>query len=711
MTTTRSTVWWPAGGPRTSGRRLRGTVIAVVATTLAPLLAVLLLASAPPAHAHATLLFTTPAVDGAVADSPDQLQLVFDQAVVPTGSLIRLTSAGGEQLPTGEPAAGEDARVLIAPVTEPLPPGEYVVRWQVTAPDGDTMTGDFRFGVGSTEGLAGPAEEDQAASVRGLPALTALRALMFVGLCLALGGLVGSRHARATRQVDADDDPNPSVDPVPWVVPGALLGLAATTALGVAQLGGGSLADGVTRVAQVPSLLDATPGRLLVVQAVAFSIAALLAAMVQRRPARRVRRTMAGAALVAVAAAEGVRSHPEAAAPGWGAVLVVVHLLAVAVWTGALVHVVRVARARARRGVATAPVVLAYARTALVLFVLVAVTGTASALVLVRPRGVLGTLLETSYGRWLLAKLALVAAVVVLALLARRHLRSRRGGEQPGRTARLEIGGLVVVLVVSALLTTLSPPVRKDLSLPFPPPPSGPVVAVGGRAGWIGVGATASEGQLVIRLKTPDVDASLEAVEPGGSDGEDDGFGLAANVVESGGDEPRPLELRRCGHGCFVAPVEWDPGRHTVTVDAAAAGWGSGTAAVTLAWPPRQSPAVLRRAVRAMRGLDRFTVYERVTSDTRAGLGAERRLGISGPAFLEAEPYGSGVAPSVVVTGRSGDETEVALAYPGEGVYVRLVLDHHGRVVRETLTTANHLVNRTFVYPEARSSGGHVHEH
>ena len=108
-----------------------------------------------------------------------------------------------------------------------------------------------------------------------------------------------------------------------------------------------------------------------------------------------------------------------------------------------------------------------------------------------------------------------------------------------------------------------------------------------------------------------------------------------------------------------------------------------------------------------MSAIPELALYERVTSDTNSGLGQEVRLQLSGPELLDSDPYGSGVAPTVVVLGRNQltGETEMALAYPGEGTYVRLTLDHHGRIARETLAAPNHLTTRTIVYPE------HKHEH
>ena len=111
-----------------------------------------------------------------------------------------------------------------------------------------------------------------------------------------------------------------------------------------------------------------------------------------------------------------------------------------------------------------------------------------------------------------------------------------------------------------------------------------------------------------------------------------------------------------------------------------------------------------------MSEITKLTLYERVTSNTNAGLGERVRLKVTGQELLDSDPYGSGVAPTVVVLDRDEKtrETVMALAYPGEGTYVQLTLDHHGRIVRETLTAPNHLTTRTIVYPKDEHN---LHEH
>ncbi|MFJ7244351.1 hypothetical protein ACIQWA_06825 [Kitasatospora sp. NPDC098652] len=77
-----------------------------------------------------------------------------------------------------------------------------------------------------------------------------------------------------------------------------------------------------------------------------------------------------------------------------------------------------------------------------------------------------------------------------------------------------------------------------------------------------------------------------------------------------------------------------------------------------------------------------------------------KTLSLDGPGFLAAEPYTSGRA-TVVDQGETGPEgTTVLLAYPAEQIEIRLLTAPDGSLRRETLVAPNHLVERTFHYPD-----------
>lgn len=646
--------------------------LAVVAAALLPW---------SPASAHATLLFTSPAVDGAVPDSPSVVQLVFDQPVVASETSLSVLSADGQSAPLGPVETGEDASVVRARVLEELPAGEYRVDWLVSARDGDSMVGDFRFVIGSGS-ILGPGEGET--GTRGALSMGALRWVLFAGLAVALGGLVGGRLTRRTAPRAAA--------PEPWLKAGTAMALVSSLGLAVLVAGAGSFASGLDPD-RIGGLVDSTPGLVAIVEVVALAIG--LAALVAG--ARR----LAGAALLAVPVAEGLRGHPGIESGVWGVALIAVHLTAVAVWVGALVHVVRAGIALRRTGDKATPVVRTYARMALALFLVVFLTGALAALVIIPLDDVTGALIDTSYGRWLLVKLGFVLLVAALATWARRHLRRRPESPQPAVSARVELGALAGVLAISSALTVLAPPVSANIPLAFPPPDVGPAVGLGTRAGYIGVAVSASQGQVVVKLTAPNTIVTRNR--------DQEAMDLSGNVA-SKGSPAQDLEFRRCGLGCFVAPVSWVRDENVVTLRVDDESWGGGRAAVNVAWPPRSEERRLQAAVDRMREVEHVTLHEQVTSDTAAGLGARTRLRIGGEEYLAAGPFSSGRA--VTATRHEvhpNGEVTLALAYPADKVFVLLTVDRQNRIVREVLTSGEHLVTRTLVYDEPGSHEGHQH--
>ncbi|MFI8293963.1 copper resistance protein CopD [Streptomyces sp. ms191] len=249
---------------------------------------------------------------------------------------------------------------------------------------------------------------------------TLLRLFVLAAFAIHLGELAGARIA--------GDGPLPRR----WSPAAALLGAAATT--GLLLLFAAVSGLGLTTV------YGMREGRLLLVTANAFVLAALCAA--GRRPA------LALGPLAAAVLAEALRAHPESAGPAIGATLTVVHLTAASLWCGALLHVLRTMRLRGRGGRA---VLARYARTAAWLCAALVVTGTCSALRRLPPDLVLGT----AYGRVLLVKLGLVGLAGLLALAARRRMLRGGNAQAPART---ELGVLAAVVLVSAVLTVVPDP-------------------------------------------------------------------------------------------------------------------------------------------------------------------------------------------------------------------------------------------------------------
>jgi copper transport protein len=445
-----------------------------------------LLLPGPAASAHATLLGSTPPAGYAVPTAPTELTLDFDEPVSITATPLILTGATGPQPALGRVGLSLGGRRLSAPVSGHLADGGYRLHWEVTAEDGDLVSGIITFAVGTAAPI--PAGGVVSGDAIDSPLVIVLRWALFSGLFLALGGLAGDVLARRVAREASTDDTEP-LTPRPLLLAGATLGTLAAIGLALNQSG---------------LALTASPaGLVLLVEVAGFALAAVLAIVARTLP----RITgVASVPLLAVVVAEGMRAHPHADSPVLGTALTIVHLLAAGVWVGALVQVLRVARTWRSRAGWTRLLVYDYARLALVLLALVVATGTAEALIVLPS---LVSLVDTFYGLVLLVKIVLVGAVIVLAAAGRRRLgRSRRNRtvHPLGRSARGEVAILTGVLVVTSVLVSVAParPVSNDLAAP--PPVTGVVVPAGTLAGQVTVIATASSGRLVVRMSTPDRD-------------------------------------------------------------------------------------------------------------------------------------------------------------------------------------------------------------
>lgn len=643
-------------------RRGVARLAAVVAVVAAAAFAVVV-AAAGPAAAHPTLLTTVPAAGYTGAGPVRQVVLAFDEPVTATAGAVTVTSAAGHREPTKPLQRTAGDRQLVLALSTPLAAGQFRVQWQVTAADGDVVDGTFGFGVGT----AAPAVAGGGGTA-GVAGIAALRWLLFTALALAAGGLVGERLIRP-RLLRAGlpmvRAPLRSAAAVGLVAAAGLTGLVAATAGGWAAL---------TQVRAV---------ELTVVEAAAF---ALVLAMAWVRLLRR----FTAAPLTVIVFVEGLRAHPDAYRPGWGAALTVVHLAAAAVWVGALVHVVRTAarwREHPRQG---RMLLRAYARTALALFLLVVATGTVASLLVLRTPS---DLVATGYGRVLAAKLVLVTVVTALAIVGR--CRSRRTAPTPalGWATRIERSALLGVLAVTALLVSLPAPRPTATALTLPPPPAGPTATFGTLLGQLSIGATASDGQLQLQLSTPGSDPG----EPG-----TDAVAAAhvAVTLHPPGAVPVTVAVRGCGAGCFLAAAPWRNGVNQLTVAAAVAGWHGGTVTFTVPWPPVNATAQLRAMRTALRHTPTIAVTEGITSDT-TGPTSVQQLDVTGAYFLDSEPYGNGGAPAATALPPRGGAPRLAVSYPAVGVYITLTLDSRHRPVREVEATPDHLITRTFTYPTA----------
>ncbi|MGA5501277.1 CopD family protein [Streptomyces umbrinus] len=281
----------------------------------------------------------------------------------------------------------------------------------------------------------------------GVGGIALLRTVLFAAVCVSAGELFVAWLARRVPGAPMEDAPRswaPAAAAAGFV---AALGLASVVATG--NLVPRSLSD-----MDIGGLYQTRDGALALLEVNAFVVMGLCA--LSRRPGNQVW------PLAAVAVAEALRAHPTTEqSPLIGSGLTLVHVTCAALWVGGLLYVLRTLH----RWRSTAPgegvaLLGLYARVAAVLLAAITATGVWSTLRRMPPGTVLEQLTTTAYGRTLLAKVLLVAAVAALALWARHRLHRAADPLTAYSPARAEVVVLGVVVAVSAVLTAVPVPIR-----------------------------------------------------------------------------------------------------------------------------------------------------------------------------------------------------------------------------------------------------------
>jgi copper transport protein len=415
-----------------------------------------------PVMGHAQLLSSSPGAGVTVASAPDELELVFSEAVDPAFASIRLTAedSGAVDVGSTEVDPGDGHRVTATvPV---LVDGVYTVLWQVlSAADGHVTSGSFQFGVGDAVPAPGRSGSRPGDLHAGQPLWLAVadvlgRSASYGGLLLAVGlFLVVGTVVR------------PSAGTWP---PGAARLGAAALALAMAGtilvIGVGLISvNAVAPTDPVTYLTTSRSGVLLGARVIVTGVAAAVVALsLRRRPNQAL-------ALASLAGAVGVLltafvSHADAAGGLGPVAAVVAHMFAAGVWLAGIVTLVLIGAGRlgSRRSDLRA-VVPRFSALALVAVGFVVATGVYATWLQV------GSLpgLQTPYGRVLIAKI--VAAAIAVGFGAINYFDGGRGrpiGSGLGRRVAAEVGLAVAVIVLTANLTGSAPP-RGEPLVTVPP--------------------------------------------------------------------------------------------------------------------------------------------------------------------------------------------------------------------------------------------------
>lgn len=412
-------------------------------------------APVPAAFAHAALLSAEPA-DGAALDGmPAQAVLHFNEPVSPLR--LQLALPDGRLEPLAQAAA--EGSSLQVPLPPRQAPGSYGLSWRVVSLDGHPVGGTLTFTLGAVpparDGSAAPGPADAGSR----PALDAITLLGRWALYAAL--LFGAAAAAFPYWTGARRD----CVPPPWTTRLIALGLPAIV-LSLAAQGLDALAAGPS------ALLGTTPWRAALSTRYAATLCLALLALASARMAWRMRGAGARAAFalaapLLTALAFAASGHASTAPPAWLArPLVMLHVLAAALWLGALIPLHRAARAGATVALSDALTAFSHRIRGVVLTLLA--SGALLAWTQLGGLEGLAAPWRSDYGRVLLAKLAGVAVLLTLAGWNRWRLSgpAQRGeANAAGALRRVVAAEIAVALAVLALVSLwrLTPPPRAAL--------------------------------------------------------------------------------------------------------------------------------------------------------------------------------------------------------------------------------------------------------
>ena len=427
--------------------------------------AALAAAAPPPAHAHATLLETSPPHGTVLDRPPERLVLRYDAHVGLVPSSILVYDSDAQRVGVGEAAQATDGVVEVE-LPDGLAEDTYTVGWRVLSDDAHPIRGAFVFSVGEpVRGGVGVAEQilDEDAGSRAVD--WGLWLVRFLGLALILGCVGGA--AVLAFVVDSRETRTRML----WLVLGvvaallavASLALIALTGVKVAGLG---LAD-TFRYSASREVLETSFGQVWLGRALlALGLAAVACGAVRGRSERWLVPAVLLAFTIGITPALAGHARVE------GALAVLsdaVHVAAAGVWAGGLAFLaLLLVAAGGDRWRLAASAVPRFSLLAMVSVTALLATGVVNGLFEVSS---LPSLWKTTYGQLLLVKAALLLPLLALGAFNNRvsvpALRAATAGPELrrrfSRAVGLELAVMVVVVGVTAALVA-EPPANAQAS-------------------------------------------------------------------------------------------------------------------------------------------------------------------------------------------------------------------------------------------------------
>jgi copper transport protein len=407
------------------------------------------LAGAPAAWAHATLVTTDPADGAILKHAPTQVTATFDEPVGVSSTSLEVFAPNGARVDADGTTHGDKPQEIVVKLKSGLGNGTYTVGWHVISADSHPVQGAWTFSVGAPSSTSVNASN---INITANPLIGIVFGLIrWIAFCCfallvgAVGFVLWCWPAGASSPL------------VLRLTMGAWSGLAASVLGALLLQGIYGAGQGVGHVFW-PNVLHATlysrygrslGVRLLLVIVALFVFTSLLGNLRERRRTTVTSSVIWGVLAAALAATWAAADH---AGTGIQVPLSLpsdtIHLSAVAIWMGGLVMLATIVLRRPKRQsaasrkgrAATADVIEAvekFSPIALTCVGVILVTGTYQAW---RGVGTWPALIDTVYGRLLLAKIGAMVVLIALGYLARIRIVSLRA---PSSTVPLNLVAFV----------------------------------------------------------------------------------------------------------------------------------------------------------------------------------------------------------------------------------------------------------------------------
>lgn len=420
------------GGMACDGARLLALLFGIFVSAVA------LFGATETASAHASLLRSSPVEGAVIKAAPAEIVLGFSETVTPL--VIDLRSPDGSSTRLASRIAGADLAIAW-PASKVE--GTYLLSWRVVSADGHPVAGGLSFSLGSPSAVPPASPELNDNSLR--LAIWSAKLALYLGLFFGVGGAFA----------------------LAWLAPGKHFGVGPIGAFLVLGLVAAPVSFGLQGLDALGAPLNMFGSAMAWQTAAATSYSftaaiafmALALALLALAGEARLAQWLSLAALVGVGAALATSGHASAAVPQWlTRPMVFVHGVGIAFWAGALLPLAFAWR----QGGESAELALRRFSTAIP-YVVAALVAAGLVLAVIQVETP-AALWSTDYGLLLSAKLALAAALLVLAGINRWRLTKPALAEQAAAQRWLVRSIVVETLLMVAVLGVVA-------GFRFTPPP------------------------------------------------------------------------------------------------------------------------------------------------------------------------------------------------------------------------------------------------